>query len=56
MTRRIRGKFCAEPRRRSRTCPVCGKWFDAKNMHITVCPYCERMMKRGGKHVRRNFE
>jgi len=53
---KIRGKFCAEPRRRSRTCPVCGRRFDAKNTHIRICPPCERMLKRGGNHVRRDFE
>ena len=42
-------------RSRHRKCPVCGRMFDAKSGHITVCRVCERKIKRNGRHLKRDF-
>lgn len=49
------GKFILHPNRRSRICPVCGKKFDAKNAHISVCRRCEQMLDRHGKNLKGRF-
>lgn len=47
------GKLSSRPNRRNRTCPVCGKRFDAKNEHVALCNRCKQMWDRSGQRHRR---
>ena len=49
------GKFSLRPNRRSRTCPICGKRFDAKNEHFDLCNRCKQMWDRSGNHRKKRF-
>lgn len=53
---KLHGKFSASPQRRNRTCPICGKRFDAKNGHLALCPRCKQMCDKSGKHRRQRFD
>ena len=50
------GKLSLRPNRRNRTCPICGKRFDAKNEHLALCNRCKQMLDRSGKHRRQRFD
>ena len=51
-----RGKLSLLPNRLNRTCPICGKRFDAKNEHLALCNQCKQMLDRSGKHRRQRFD
>lgn len=53
---KFHGKFSASPHRRNRTCPICGKRFDAKNNNFALCNRCKQMCDKGGKHRRQRFD
>lgn len=39
--------------RRTRVCPICGKYFDAKTNNIRLCNQCKQRFDRKGKRGRR---